>query len=112
VNLHWVGTVELACEHGMSWVDADRIICEKTHRVRRRGRAAVMFGLLHLGCLFWIFSGARWLFPNQQGMARLGLDLLALLGMTPILFLPRLLAHAAILPRARDHATGRAIQNS
>lgn len=112
MNLQWIGTVQLAREHGMRWVDADRIIREETHRVRCRGCTAVMFGLLHLACLFWVFGGARWLFPDQHGMTRFGLDLLALLGMTPMLFLPRLLAHDAILARARACGTASATQNS
>ena len=103
MTMRWIATDLLARDHGLNWMEAERIVREETARVRTQGRSAVMFTLVSFASLFWIIAGARWAFPGLGRLAMLGAEFPGVLLTTTLLVLPRLLAHDAILARAREH---------
>ena len=108
----WISAGRLAREHGLSWVDAEKIIREETLRKRRQGRIGILFTLINMVCIFWIIGGASWLLPEAHGLARLATVVIAFTVQIAMLFVPRLWAGNAIVERAREHATARATQNN
>lgn len=105
--MRWIATTRLAHDHGLNWMEAERIVREETARVRRKGRSGALFGLASLACILWVTGGARWAFPGLGRLAMLSVEFPGLLLMTVLLVLPRLLAHHAILARAREHDPAR-----
>jgi len=100
MTMRWIATTQLARDHGLNWMEAERIISEETARVRNKGRSGALFALASLACLIWVAGGARWVFPGLGKLAILGAEFPGFLLMTALLMLPRLLAHDAILARA------------
>lgn len=112
MTMRWISPVRLAREQGISWMDAEAIIREETSRIRDRGPMRWWFNLIWLTSMLWTFAGARWLFPELGRLALFGVELGGLVVMMGAYCAPRVLARDAILQRARQHSTGRAIQNS
>lgn len=108
----WISAGRLAREHGLSWVDAEKIIREEALRIRRQGRTGILFTLISMACAFWIIGGANWLFPKAHGLVRLATVLIAFAVQIAMLFAPRMWAGDAILSRARQHTIVDAFQNS
>ncbi len=108
----WITARRLTHEQGMSWADAEQVIREESLRMQQ-GRFGWLLSLFYIACLAWILGVGRWLFPELHGLARHGIDLAVIAVMVvSMFFVPRLLAHDAILARAREHARGRATQNN
>jgi hypothetical protein len=107
MTMRWIATTQLARDHGLNWMEAERIISEETARVRRKGRSGVLLALANIACLLWVSAGARLAFPGLGRFAMASAELPAVLLMTALLVLSRLLAHDAILARAREHDPAR-----
>jgi hypothetical protein len=102
MTMRWIAITRLARDHGLNWMEAERIVREETTHIRK-GRRGLMLALANLACLFWVIAGARWAFPGLGKFAMASAELPGLLLATALLALPRLFAHDAILARAREH---------